>query len=140
MQIHVARNGQQLGQYSVEDVNRKLADGTLSPTDLGWHEGAAAWAPLSSIAAVTMPAASALPIPPPPAPSPVPSASPTRPTQVSVGGIRPQPVQSYQGMAVVSWILLGLTALLSIVPVLGFAAWFLAVIVIPAAFVLAIII
>ena len=43
-------------------------------------------------------------------------------------------------MAVASWILLGLTALLSIVPVLGFAAWFLAFIVIPVAFVLAIII
>ena len=43
-------------------------------------------------------------------------------------------------MAVASWILLGLTALLSIVPVLGFGAWFLAFIVIPVAFVLAIVI
>jgi hypothetical protein len=63
-----------------------------------------------------------------------------RPAQSSVGGIAPQPLQSYKGMAVASWILLGLTALLSIVPVLGFAAWFLAFIVIPVAFVLAIII
>jgi len=140
MQIHVARNGQQLGQYSVEEVNRKLADGTLSPTDVGWHEGAAGWAPLSSVPGVTMPAGPAMPIPPPPAPTPVPSAPPARSAQSSVGGIPPQPVQSYKGMAVASWILLGLTALLSIVPVLGFAAWFLAFIVIPVAFILAIVI
>ena len=60
--------------------------------------------------------------------------------QSSVGGITPQPIQSYKGMAVASWILLGLTALLSIVPVLGFAAWILAFIVIPVAFILAIVI
>jgi GYF domain 2 len=140
MQIHVARNGQQLGQYSVEEVNGKLADGTFSPADLGWHEGAAGWAPLSSIAGVTMPTGPAIPIPPPPAPSSAPTAYPARPAQSSVGGIAPQPVQSYKGMAIASWILLGLTALLSIVPVLGFAAWFLAFIVIPVAFVLAIVI
>jgi hypothetical protein len=140
MQIHVARNGQQLGQYSVEEVNRKLADGTFSPADLGWHEGAAGWAPLSSIAGVTMPTGPAIPIPSPPAPSPAPTAYPARPAQSSAGGIAPQPVQSYKGMAIASWILLGLTALLSIVPVLGFAAWFLAFIVIPVAFVLAIVI
>jgi hypothetical protein len=140
MQIHVARNGQQLGQYSVEELNRKLADETFSPTDLGWHEGAAGWAPLSSINGITMPAGLAMPIPRPPAPSPMPSAPSSRPAQSSVGGIAPQPVQSYKGMAVASWILLGLTALLSIVPVLGFAAWFLAFIVIPVAFILAIVI
>ena len=140
MQIHVARNGQQLGQYSIEEVNRKVADGTLLPTDLGWHEGAAGWATLSSIAGVTIPAGPAMPMPPPPAPSPAPSISPARLTQSSVGGIPPQPVQSYKGMAVASWILLGLTALLSIVPVLGFASWFLAFIVIPVAVILAIVI
>jgi hypothetical protein len=140
MQIHVARNGQRLGQYSVEEVNRKLTDGTLLPTDLAWHEGASGWAPLASIAVVTVPGAPAMPIPPPPAPTPVPSAPPAQPIQSSVGGIVPQPVQSYKGMAVASWILLGLTALLSIVPVLGFAAWILAFIVIPVAFILAIVI
>jgi uncharacterized protein DUF4339 len=140
MQVHVARNGQQLGQFSVEEVNRKLADGTLSPTDLGWHEGAAEWAPLSSIAGLTIPAAPATPVPPPPALPPTPSTSPARPAQGSVGGIAHQAAQSYKGMAVASWILLGLTALLSVVPVLGFAAWFLAFVVIPVAFILAIVI
>jgi hypothetical protein len=43
-------------------------------------------------------------------------------------------------MAVTGWILLGITALLSIVPVLGFGAWLLALIVVPVAFILAIVI
>jgi len=140
MQIYVARNGQHLGQFSVEEVNRKLAEGTLSLTDLGWHEGATGWAPLSSIAGVAMPAAPAMPVPPPPAPSPMPSPPPVRPAQIIGAATSPQPVQSYKGMAVTSWILLGLTALLSIVPVLGFGAWLLACIVVPIAFILAIVI
>jgi len=141
MQIYVARNGQHLGQFSVEEVNRKLAEGTLSLTDLGWYEGAAGWAPLSSLADVALPAAPATPGPPPPAPSPMPSAPPARPAQITAGAATsPQPVQSYKGMAVTSWILLGLTALLSIVPVLGFGAWLLALIVVPIAVILGIII
>jgi GYF domain 2 len=142
MQLHVARNGQQLGQFSLEEVHRKLVDGTFSPTDLGWHEGAAGWAMLSRIAGVTIPTQSAAPTPPPPPPilPPMPSAPPPQPIQGSVVRSAPQPIQSYKGMAVTSWILLGLTALLSIVPVLGFAAWFLALAVVPVALILGIII
>jgi len=141
MQIYVARNGQHLGQFSVEEVNRKLGDGTLLLADLGWNEGAAGWAPLSSIAGVALPAASPMPMPPPPAPSPLLTAPPARPIQSTAGAaMAQQPVQSYKGMAVTSWILLGLTALLSIVPVLGFGAWLLACIVVPVAFILAIVI
>ena len=69
-----------------------------------------------------------------------PSAPPAQPTQRSVAGVAPQPAQSYKGMAFASWILLGLTALLSIVPVFGFAAWILAFVVIPVTFILAIVI
>jgi hypothetical protein len=131
MQIHVARNGQQLGQYSVEEVNRKLADGTLSPADLGWHEGAAGWAPLSSIAGLTMPTAPdspAMPTSPPPAPSPAPMAPPPRPVpaQSSVTSVTPQSAQSLKGLVVTSWILLGVTFVISLVPVLGCGSWILA--------------
>ncbi|MDP6035515.1 MAG: GYF domain-containing protein, partial [Verrucomicrobiota bacterium] len=52
MQIHVDRSGQRFGPYSLEDVNRYLADGTLLPSDIGWHEGAADWMPLTKIAGV----------------------------------------------------------------------------------------
>ncbi|MDP7012147.1 MAG: PQQ-binding-like beta-propeller repeat protein [Verrucomicrobiota bacterium] len=52
MLIHVDSGGQRLGTYSLEDVNRYLADGTLLPTDKGWHEGASDWLPLKQIAGV----------------------------------------------------------------------------------------
>src|SRR3977135_690752 len=49
MQIYVGKNGQQLGPFSIEEVNRKLADGSFAASDLAWYEGAAGWAPLSSV-------------------------------------------------------------------------------------------
>jgi len=49
MNIHVDRNGERFGPYSLEEVNRYLAEGTLLPSDLGWYEGAENWAPLDQI-------------------------------------------------------------------------------------------
>jgi Domain of unknown function (DUF4190)/GYF domain 2 len=53
MQIHIARNGQPVGPFSLEEVNRQLATGTLSLSDQAWYEGAAGWAPLSTVPGVT---------------------------------------------------------------------------------------
>jgi hypothetical protein len=52
MQIHVARDGKQLGPFSLEEINRQLAAGTLSLSDQAWYEGAAGWAPLSTVPGV----------------------------------------------------------------------------------------
>jgi hypothetical protein len=52
MQIHIARNGQPMGPFSLEEVNRQLAAGTLSLSDQAWYEGAAGWAPLSKVPGV----------------------------------------------------------------------------------------
>ena len=125
MQIHVARNGQEVGQYSVEEINRKLADGTLLPTDLAWYQGAANWGPLSTIPGVTLPgvpAASAAPVPPP-APAFAASAVPAQPAPSHA--TVPAASQSYQGMVVTSWILLGVTFVISLIPVLGCGSWLL---------------
>jgi GYF domain 2 len=126
MQIHIARSGQQLGPFSVEEINRKLADGTLSAADQAWYEGAAGWAPLSSVPGVTMPGGPATPIPPPPTPPPAPTAPPARPPQISASTVPyQQPTQSYRGMVIVSWILLGFTFVISLVPILGCGSWIL---------------
>ncbi len=53
MQIHIARNGQPVGPFSLEEVNRQLAAETLSLSDQAWYEGAAGWAPLSTVPGVT---------------------------------------------------------------------------------------
>jgi hypothetical protein len=59
MQIHVARDGKELGVYSLEEVNRQLAAGTLRLTDQAWYEGAAGWAALSTVPGVSAAPASA---------------------------------------------------------------------------------
>ncbi len=67
MNINVARNGQQLGVFPLEEINRRLATGELLPADLAWHEGMAGWQPLHTIAGVHVPAGTALaPTAPPP--------------------------------------------------------------------------
>jgi len=53
MQIHIARDGKQLGPFSLEEINRQLAAGTLSLSDNAWYEGASGWAPLSTIPGVS---------------------------------------------------------------------------------------
>tara|TARA_Y100000588_G_scaffold384440_2_gene475696 strand:+ start:693 stop:1910 length:1218 start_codon:yes stop_codon:yes gene_type:complete len=72
MQIHINRNGQQFGPYSLEEVRTHLAQGSLLPTDLAWYEGAAAWVPLPDVPGVMGAAAP----PGPPGPPPPGSAPP----------------------------------------------------------------
>lgn len=139
MQIHINRGGQQLGPFSIEEINRKLADGTLSLTDQAWYEGASGWGPLSSVPGLTTAGSAPAVAMSTPPPSTAPVVSAPRPTG-GPAAYTVQPAQKYTGMAVTSWILLGLTALLSIVPILGFGAWVLAFIVIPIVLILAVII
>jgi hypothetical protein len=66
MQIHIARDGKPMGPFSLEEINRQLAAGTLSLFDQAWYEGAAGWAPLSTVPGVSSsaPAGSTSPTPP----------------------------------------------------------------------------
>jgi len=65
MQVHIDRNGERFGPYSLEEVNAYLANGTLLPTDLAWQDGMADWLPISQISGVVMPGGSvATSIPP----------------------------------------------------------------------------
>ena len=76
MQIHVNKDGQQIGPYHLEQVNQYFEQGSLLPTDPAWHEGLAGWVPLNQVGGVVVPGASAPPpfdpdafsaSPPPPA-------------------------------------------------------------------------
>jgi hypothetical protein len=46
MQIHVARQQQQLGVFAAEDIVAGLASGRFLASDLAWREGMPAWTPL----------------------------------------------------------------------------------------------
>ena len=65
MEIHITKDGQQLGPFTLAQVNTALAGGELSPDDLAWHEGAPGWIMLGAVDGVVAPALRP-PMPPPP--------------------------------------------------------------------------
>ncbi|MFN9738320.1 MAG: RDD family protein [Pseudomonadota bacterium] len=52
MQIHINRDGQNFGPYTLDEARQYLASGNLIETDLAWFEGAANWMPLSQVPGV----------------------------------------------------------------------------------------
>ena len=57
MLVHIQRDGQQFGPYTLEDLNAHLASGALLSTDYAWYEGAANWMAMSDVPGVIMPGA-----------------------------------------------------------------------------------
>jgi hypothetical protein len=43
MQVYVSRGGQQHGPYPIDQLVAMFGQGTISGTDLAWHDGAAGW-------------------------------------------------------------------------------------------------
>src|SRR5205085_5178241 len=128
MQIYVGKNGRQLGPFSLEEVNRKLADGTFAGTDLAWYEGAAGWAPLSGVAGVII----SQPSVPAPSPTPAPAPTPVHPIPAVVpvranAPIVQRPRSATRTLSIVTWALLGVTFLVSFIPLVGCGAWLLGI-------------
>jgi hypothetical protein len=46
-QIHVNKNNEQLGPFTVDEVNGKLESGEFAPSNKGWMKGMTGWKPLS---------------------------------------------------------------------------------------------
>ncbi len=55
MQIHLAKSGQKLGAFTLDEVQAKLVAGEIAETDLAWREGMAEWVPLKDIINVPPP-------------------------------------------------------------------------------------
>jgi S1-C subfamily serine protease len=51
MEIWVHRNGQYAGRFSESAIREKVADGSLSASDLAWDETKSAWKPISEMLA-----------------------------------------------------------------------------------------
>jgi hypothetical protein len=71
MKIWINRSGQNLGTFSLEEVQRGLDQGQFVATDLAWQEGMETWKPLAEFPGVRVPSAVAeapqvLPVVPPP--------------------------------------------------------------------------
>ena len=57
MLIHINRDGEQFGPYTLEDLNAYLAQGTLFPTDLAWWDGVPGWMQMNEGPGVVLPGA-----------------------------------------------------------------------------------
>jgi hypothetical protein len=123
MEIWIHRNGQFAGRFSESVIREKIADGSLSPTDLAWDEAKSSWKPISefltssaassaaptdsgSSTAAKEPSADAEPkaepprSTPPPLPSlmPVPAAGPPPlPSVIPPSAVAPSPAQPASG-------------------------------------------
>jgi len=49
MKIHISKNGQNIGQFELSEVNRMLQSGQISSNDLAWQEGMANWIPVGTM-------------------------------------------------------------------------------------------
>ena len=81
MKIHVARNNQQLGQFTADEINAGFASGRFHPSDLAWWEGAAGWVKLETAPGVVVPGGAT------PHPFPAPAAAPAKGKGMSGGMI-----------------------------------------------------
>lgn len=52
MLIHIHRNGQNYGPYSLEELREYLASGHVARHDLAWYEGAEQWLPIDKTPAL----------------------------------------------------------------------------------------
>ena len=52
MDIHIQRDGQQMGPYTLEQISEYLSQDSLLITDYAWHAGLPQWVPLNEIAGV----------------------------------------------------------------------------------------
>jgi hypothetical protein len=64
MNIYVTKNQQKHGPYTPAEVRSRIVSGQFAESDLGWHDGAASWLPLSQLlASLTIGPDGAPPIP-----------------------------------------------------------------------------
>ena len=52
--IRVAKSGQPSLDLTIEEINQRLANGQLSPSDQAWHDGLSQWMPLARIRGVVV--------------------------------------------------------------------------------------
>ena len=73
MALYISRNGQRYGPYSLPEAQEHIRAGTITATDLAWHEGLPEWVPLHQILGLSVQP------PVPPVPTPLEITNPAHP-------------------------------------------------------------
>src|SRR3954447_2483991 len=106
-----------LGPVPLEDLHTLYRSGVITLETLVVAEGGTEWKPYSNFNPPAKGAAAPTVSSPPPQSEPIPPSVP-HPTTTPASS---QP--SYKNLVLISWILLGATALLSVIPVVGCLTW-----------------
>jgi hypothetical protein len=60
--VYLAKEGQPTGPFSMQQLSAMVAQGSVSASDLAWHEGVTTWIPVAEL----LPRRRTEPVPPPP--------------------------------------------------------------------------
>jgi hypothetical protein len=121
--IYVIHEDQQIGPFAEEKIRRYLEEGRIQPTTLAWVEGAADWKPISEMLGLA--SAQPAPVQAPPQPQ-------AQPQQLHAPAYAaPQaPQQNHQAnpkkLILASWLMIGVTCLVALIPGIGFLTWIIA--------------
>jgi hypothetical protein len=118
--IYLHHENEQVGPFTEEKVRRYLDEGRIEPSTLGWVEGAD-WKPIGEMLGLAVAAA---PQQAPPPPRAVGSA----PQQQASAYVSPQvaarsPQSDPKKLILASWLMIGVTCLISLIPGVGFLTW-----------------
>lgn len=120
--IHLFHNDEQVGPFTEEKIRRYLDEGRIEPSTLGWVEGAADWKPISEM--LGLPIAAAAQAPPPPRQQP--PQQQQAPAYVAPQAAPQNPQSNPKKLILASWIMIGVTCLIALIPGVGFLTWLIA--------------
>ena len=137
MRYYYSLNNQPLGPIPLEQLHELYRTGTITLETLVVPEGGTEWKPYSTLNPPPPPAteptttveggptiaSSPTPTPPPTGAAPAHSAMPSTPLGGSTFTPPNVAAPGYKNLVLISWILLGGSALLSIIPIIGCLSW-----------------
>lgn len=111
VQIYLLKDGEQIGPFTLTELQQRAAEGLLSRSELAWTDGLQEWVPLGTIRGVfsappKMPSA-------PPLPQSVPFATP-RDDMMTISRIA-----DYERISGILWIVLGIIQICTIVGIIA---------------------
>jgi hypothetical protein len=116
--IYIHHDNEQVGPFTEEKIRRYLEEGRIQPTTLAWVEGAADWKPISEMLGLAS-------TQPPPVQAPPQPQAPPQQQQAPAYAAPQTPQQNPKKLILASWLMIGFTCLVALIPGVGFLTWIL---------------
>ncbi len=121
--IYIHHNNEQVGPFTEEKIRRYLEEGRIQPTTLAWVDGAADWKPIAEMLGLAS-------TPPPPVQAPPRPQAQARqqqgPAYAAPQSQQPSHQANPKKLILASWLMIGVTCLVALIPGIGFLTWIIA--------------